>query len=174
MSIKTKLPGEKYLSFGGATSAGYWTLEALTNLTNNLSANKLADWDGIAYDLQIGDAGLSSAFALSFKTAKSKGLSVLVTVSHSQPYGISDAVVLMTSFFSNSNIDYMSPQLYSTGNEASNDFTAIGTAWSFYASLKAKFIPSVVLNQRDFSTAVTYFSQFNITLVGSIQWANTQ
>ena len=93
-----------------------------------------------------------------------------VTVSHSQPYAVSDAAALMTSFFSNSNIDYLSPQLYTTGSETTNDYTAVGTSWSSYATAKAKIIPSVVLGSRDYPTAQTYFSQYGITLYGYVQW----
>lgn len=171
VNIKSNLPGKKYLSFGGGNAAGLWTLTALTSLTSGINANQLAGWDGIVYDIEEGDAGLSSAFASSFAAAKAKGLAVLVTVSHSQPYGITDAASLMTSLFSNANIDYLSPQLYTTGTESGNDYTAVGTTWASYASSKSKIIPSIVLGSRDFSTASTYFSQFGITLAGFVQWS---
>ena len=89
VSIKSQLPGKKYLSFGGGNAAGTWKLSALTSLTTGINANQLSGWDGIVYDIEEGDSGLASAFAASFAAAKSKGLYVLVTVSHSQPYAVS-------------------------------------------------------------------------------------
>jgi len=169
-NIKSQLPGKKYLSFGGGNENGRWTLSALTNLDSGIKSNQLAGWDGIVYDIEEGDSGLATAFATSFATAKANGLGVLVTVSHSEPYAVSDAAALMTSFFSNSNIDYLSPQLYTTGSETTNDYTAVGTLWSSYATAKAKIIPSVVLGSRDYPTAQTYFSQYGITLYGYVQW----
>ena len=145
-------------------------MSALTNLDSGIKSNQLAGWDGIVYDIEEGDSGLAAAFATSFATAKANGLGVLVTVSHSEPYAVSDAATLMTSFFSNSNIDYLSPQLYTTGSETTNDYTAVGTLWSSYATAKAKIIPSVVLGSRDYPTAQTYFSQYGITLYGYVQW----
>ena len=44
---------------------------------------------GVVYDIEEGDSGLSAAFAESFAAVKAKGMSVLVTVSHSQPYAVS-------------------------------------------------------------------------------------
>ncbi len=94
-----------------------------------------------------------------------------MTTSHSRPYGIEDGSKLMTGFFADSNIDYISPQLYTSGTEASNDFTAIGTMWKEYASSKAKIVPSVVLGSRDYPTAQAYFANLGVTLAGYVQWA---
>ena len=170
--IKDQLPGRKFLSFGGGNSNGRWTLSGLANLDSGIRNKQLQGWDGIVYDIEDGDSGLAQAFATSFANAKANGFSVLVTVSHSQPYGVSDAVSLMTSFFSNSNIDYLSPQLYTTGSEAGNDYTAVGTSWNAYKSSKAKIVPSVVLGSRDYPTASAYFSHnHGIILSGFMQWA---
>ena len=169
--IKARLPGRKFLSFGGGTSSGRWSLLALNNLDNGIRRKQLAGWQGIVYDIEEGDSGLAPAFARSFANAKANGLTVLVTISHSQPYGISDATTLMKSFFSNSNIDYLSPQLYTTGSEKGNDYTAIGTAWNAYRSSKAKLVPSVVLGSRDYPAAQKYFAQHRIKTFGFMQWA---
>ncbi len=170
--IKARLPGRKFISFGGGNSKGRWTLSALTNLDSGIRNKQLRGWDGIVYDIEDGDPGLAPAFARSFANAKANGLSVLVTVSHSQPYGISDAASLMKSFFSNSNIDYLSPQLYTTGKESGNDYAAVGTSWNAYKSSKAKIVPSVVLGSRDYPTASAYFTKnFGISLSGYVQWA---
>jgi hypothetical protein len=167
---KAHLPGKKFLAFGGDSAT--WSLTALTNLDVGVSSNQLAEWDGIVYDLVRGDSGLASAFVASFANAKSHGFLVLITFPHSQPFRFSDASLLMQSFLSNSNIDYLSPRLYTQGTETENDYAAIGTAWYSYASSRAQLIPSVVLGTRDYPQASKYFSQnYGISLYGYIQWA---
>lgn len=172
-NIRTGLPGKKFLSFGGGQNNGRWSSMALSNLDNGIKNKQLAGWDGIVYDIEEGDSGLASAFASSFANAKAHGFSVLITVRHSQPYGIPDAASLMKSFFSNSNIDYISPQLYTTGSEPANDFTALETAWNMYASARAKIVPSVVQGLRDFPSALKHFSHYGVTLAGFIQWSQS-
>ena len=174
-NIKAQLPGQKFLSIGGGGSSGRWSLSALNSLDNDVRSKKLSGWNGIVYDVEEGDSGLAGAFASSFANAKSNGLSVLVTISHSEPYDIPDAANLMKSFFSNPNIDYISPQLYTQGTELDNDYaTNGGTNWQDYASSRAKIVPSVVLGSRDFPTALKYFSQYGITLAGYMQWTQGQ
>ena len=171
-SVKSQLPGKKFLSFGGGNSNGRWNESVLTNIDFAIRNKQLVGWDGLVYSIHEGDTGLATVFATSFANAKANGLSVLVTVSHSQPNSISDAVLLMISFFSNSNIDYLSPQLFTTGKETGNDYEVVGTSWNAFKSSKAKIIPSVVLGSRDYPTASAYFSQnHGIILSGFIQWS---
>jgi len=108
-------------------------------------------------------------FQQSFAACKSKGLLVLVTISHSQPYGISDAVTLMKSILADPNVDYLSPQLYTTGNEADNDYTNVGTYWYQYKSTKARIVPSIVAASY-YPDTVRYFAKQGITLTGYVQW----
>jgi hypothetical protein len=165
---KAHLPGKKFLAFGGDNVT--WSLSALTNLDIGVSSKQLAEWDGLVYDLVRGDSGLASAFVSSFANAKSNGFLVLVTFPHSQPNRISDASLLMQSFFSNSNIDYLSPRLFTQRTETENDYAANGTTWKSYASSKAKLVPTVVLGSRDYPTASQYFSQnYGISLYGYMQ-----
>ena len=132
----------------------------------------MAGYDGICYDVEEGDSGLESAFAQSFAAAKAAGLKVFVTVSHSQPYLISDASSLMQSFFSDGNIDYISPQLYTKGTESSNDYSFVGTPWTAYASAKAAIVPSIVCASY-YASAVNYFKSQGVTLQGYIEWSQT-
>jgi len=108
-------------------------------------------------------------FQQSFAACKGKGLLVLVTISHSQPYGVSDAAILMKSILADPNVDYLSPQLYSSGYEADNDFAFIGTPWSAYATTKARIVPSIVTGSY-YPDAVRYFAANGVTLTGYIQW----
>ena len=78
---------------------------ALANIDAAISSNALQGWQGVVYDIEEGDSDLAAAFKSSFANSKAKGLKVLVTTSHSRPYGISDGSQLMTGFFADSNID---------------------------------------------------------------------
>jgi hypothetical protein len=80
----------------------------------------------------------------------------------------------MRSFFTDSNIDFLSPQLYTTGNEGSNDFTTSGgVAWSEYAGRHAKIVPAIVSGNY-YENARATFAQNGVTTVGYVQWSQTQ
>jgi len=170
-AVINRLPGRKYISLGGGNANGAWTASALTAVTDAITSNKFTGYQGICYDIEQGDAGLSSHFTSSFTAAKSHGLSVLVTISHSAPYGFSDAYTLMQTFIGDSSIDYLSPQLYTSGNEGSNDYTTSGgVAWTMYRTSHARVIPSIVRASL-YSSARTYFSGQGVNITGFIQWA---
>jgi len=96
---------------------------------------------------------------------------VLVTISHSAPYGIGDAGTLMRSFFGDGNIDIISPQLYTSGTEGSNDYTTSGgVAWSEYRGAKARIAPSIVRTSL-YQSAHQYFQTQGINISGYVQWA---
>jgi hypothetical protein len=134
---------------------------------------KNAGYVGICYDIEEGASGLSTAFANSFAVAKKANLMVFITISHSAPYGISDAAILMNSFFSNTNIDIISPQLYTSGTESANDFTALTVPWSAYASAKAAIVPSIVTGSY-YQSAYDYFAGLKnpIFIQGYVQWSH--
>ena len=174
-AIYSQLKGKKFLSIGGGNGNGYLTAATLSALDAAVSGGKLSGYDGVCYDVENGDSGLASNFAASFANSKANKFLVLVTVSHSKPYGVGDGVDLMNSFFPNSNIDILSPQLYSGGTEPANDYTYVGVPWSSYATAKAAVVPSIVTASY-YSDAQNYFAtpsrsgtSFNIK--GFIQWA---
>jgi len=172
-SLSSKLKGSKYLSLGGGNAAGRWTSSLLSKITTYCTQSKFTGYAGLAFDIEEGDSGLSAAFLKAFSTCKGKGYKILVTVSHSTPYGISDGVSLMNSFFNNpSNIDYMSPQLYTSGNEGSNDYTANGVAWSAYKKFSGKLVPSIV-SANLYASAQSYFKGQGVTTAGFVQWSQT-
>ena len=148
---------------------GAFTSASLSAITTAILAGKFAAYKGICYDIEEGEAGLSALFQQSFAACKSMGLLVLVTISHSQPYGISDAVTLMQGVIADPNVDYLSPQLYSSGYEPSNDFSFIGTPWTAYAASTARIVPSIVAASY-YPDAVRYFAAQGVTLTGYIQW----
>lgn len=75
----------------------------------------------------------------------------MVTTSHSAPYeATSDEarIGLVDSWVRSSNIDYLSPQLYTTGGEGAEFAASTGqlgdVGYEHYVGAKAKFVPSIV------------------------------
>ena len=172
-AVQPRLPGAKYLSIGGGNSNGRFTAASLDSLTAAIGAGSIsaAGYDGIVWDIEEGDAGLSAAFAASFAAAKAQGLATLVTTSHSAPYGIDDAAALMSGFFGDANIDYLSPQLYSTGEETENEYNELqGVSWADYVGCEAKVVPSIVTGSM-YSDAQSYFAGKGVATSGYVQWA---
>jgi len=171
-SIEAKLPGTKYISLGGGDSDGRWTSSALQTINSAIGKGDFSGYGGIVYDVEEGDTGLGSLFQQSFTAAKGKGFKVLVTISHSAPYGFGDASSLMQAFFADRNIDILSPQLYTSGTEAQNDYaTSGGIGWNQYKNAHASIVPSIV-RESLYASARTYFSQQGVNITGYIQWAN--
>ncbi len=126
--VKSKLPGIKFISLGGGDSDGRFTKSIVQSITSSINSGAFNGYAGIAYDIEEGDSNLGQVselilnlvffshpkqvFADSFRAAKAKGFKVMVTISNSAPYGVSDGASLMRGFFPNSDIDYLSPQLY--------------------------------------------------------------
>jgi hypothetical protein len=166
--ILPSLVGAKYLDIGGGNTNGRWTLASITELNSKLSTIKTTGYVGVCYDIEEGDSGLASALTSSFALAKAAGLKVLVTISHSAPYGISDADMVMAAVASSADVDYLSPQLYTSGAETANDYT--GT-WTLFKTAKAAIVVSIA-SPGLYSSAQTYFSQQQgITLSGFIAWS---
>jgi len=170
--IQNQLPGTKYIALGGGNGAGSWTASALNNINAAINGGEFSGYNGIAYDIEEGDSGLGGSFQQSFQLAKNQGFKVLVTISHSAPYGIGDAYSLMQTFLGDGNIDYLSPQLYTSGTESQNDYaTSQGVGWNMYSGSQASVVPSIV-QWNLFPSAQTYFSQQGVNITGFIQWAN--
>jgi len=168
--VYDNLVGTKYISLGGGNDNGAFNRYSLNAITESINQGVFDQYDGIAYDVEEGRSGLSNEFKTSFAAAKAKGFKVLVTVSHSAPYDIGDAAVLMDAFFADSNIDILSPQLYTTGEEPENNYeTSHGVTWASYANCKAAIVPSLVTGSL-YPSAQAYFSEQGVTLQGYIQW----
>jgi hypothetical protein len=173
-NMMSTLPGDKYISIGGGNANGHLYPSTLTALNAAITGGDLAGYQGVCYDVEVGDAGMSDAFAASFEVAKASGFKVLVTISHSAPYGFPDKIDLMNAFLQDANIDIISPQLYTSGNEAANDYVYDGVPWSSYATAKAKIVPSIVTASY-YSDAAAYFSSVarsgtSFATSGFIQW----
>lgn len=171
--VKNSLACRKYISLGGGNANGAFTSASLAALTDAINAGTFAGYDGIAYDVEEGDSGLGLMFRHSFAAAKANGFKVLVTISHSAPYGISDANTLMHSFFADANIDYLSPQLYTSGNERANDYATSGcVSWPQFAIAQAAIVPSIVSADM-YPDAQVYFQEMGVPVAGFIQWSQT-
>ena len=124
--------GKPYITIGGGNDFGNFTVDALVDITNNLDMIT-PHYSGIIFDIEIAngaDSGaLVSAFQYTFQAVKDKDLVVGLTVPHSAPFETDTpliAVDLVTSWAQDENIDFISPQLYTVGNETSPDFEQTG------------------------------------------------
>jgi hypothetical protein len=172
-TIKNQLPGRKFISLGGGNANGAWTAADCSRVQSDCTSGGFAGYNGIAFDIEEGDNGLASPFAAAFRACKASGLVVLVTVSHSAPYGVGDAATLMRSFFTNSDIDIISPQLYTSGSETGNDWaTTAGVQWTEYAAFRGEVIPSIVTGTY-WPDAESQFAKAGVRITGYIQWSQT-
>jgi LysM repeat protein len=172
--VMSSLVGKKYITLGGGDSSdnGKFTQTFLLAIENAISTGAFVGYDGIAFDVEIGDSGLALVFEQTFALAKSNGFQVLVTVSHSAPFKIDDAAALMSSFFSSTNIDFLSPQLYTTGEETQNDYsltTGVSVTWQQYATAKALIVPSIVSDSL-YADAQRKFATYGVELAGYVVW----
>jgi hypothetical protein len=167
--LLSKMLGTKFISLGGGNQNGRWTNAAITSIQSACAARLFPGYDGITFDIEEGDSGLN--FEDCFKTCKQSGYAVMVTVSHSSPYGVPDSARLMRSFFTDPNIDYLSPQLYTGGQETANDFaTTAGVQWSEYGASKAKIVPAIVSGSM-YPDCQRQMAGHGVPIVGYIQWS---
>jgi len=174
--------GAQYLSLGGGRSEAAFTPEALSGLvegSKDIEAIKDAGFAGVCFDVEEAHGSakdLIAAFERSFIALKQAGLRVMVTTSHSAPYETdSDAtrVALVDSWVKSDNIDYISPQLYSDGQEAEPEYEAEdpnrNVAYERYKGAKAKFVPSIA-SADQVDRVKLFFQQKGITVDGYVQW----
>ena len=147
---------DRLLSLGGGNSAGVFTAAALAAIQTDLPAVQAANYTGVVFDVEEVSGSsdtLVPAFASTFAACKRLGLKVVVTTSHSAPYACDtpeDAVAFVKSWAADENIDILSPQLYSSGQEASpelsptNSCIDAGCTWQLYLGAKGAFVPSLV------------------------------
>lgn len=174
--VYASLVGDKYISIGGGNNNGRFTRSSLDALVSKLKVGEFSKYDGIALDIEECDAGLASQFGEALAAAKAKGMKTMVTVSHSAPYGCDDARVLMQSFFADVNTDYLSPQMYTSGEERQPDFeetTDAGVAFAEFSQSKAAIIPSIV-DETHYQPVADFFAKKGISLSGYVQWAHAR
>ena len=170
------LPGEKYLSIGGGpgniVNCSYFTSAVLQKNTADILNGMISDYDGIAFDAELGDSNLEQDFEDCFAAVKKMGKKVIMSVSFSSPYAVGDSETLMESFLSSKNIDLLSPQLYQSGDEGSPVFTPGATPWSTWAASTIPIAPSIAYASY-YPAAQKWFSDnCSINLAGFVQWKN--
>ena len=101
----------------------------------------------------------------------------MITTSHSAPYeATSDEsrIGLVDSWVASDNVDYLSPQLYTTGGEGAEFAASTGilgeVGYEHYLNAKkAKFVPSIVA-ETQVDEVREYFAEKGLIVDGFIQW----
>lgn len=137
--------GKKILDLGGGTPTGIWTSTADLDYVSSRAADiKKAGWDGLCFDVEVCTPNIDfiDAFKKCFAACKAAGLMVIVTISHSLPWscqtGQGQGSQLVSSWINDSNIDYISPQLYDADGT-----TLTASDLSMFKNIQAKILPSI-------------------------------
>jgi hypothetical protein len=181
-----ELVGEKLLTLGGGNSGGVFTEQALKAITAKAATIKAAGFAGVMYDVEevVGPSStMAPAFSESFAAMRSAGLIVAVTTSHSAPYQCDtpqDAVDILKAWCADSNLDVISPQLYSTGREGApelvptNSCKDAGCTFDIYTTCKAEIAPSIVEPSHYAATKEFFSSTVSRATKGYYMWAQTK
>jgi chitinase len=164
-----------WFTFGGGNAKGELSVENINDFTKKIKDVKRNGFYGVMWDIEWvrGKAGscakdtrgsIREALRKAFAKVKKAGLDNAITVSHTAPYktGVDketgreyispkDQVDLMKALLKDSNVDIISPQLYTRGDETDPDFAATGSCastcgWDLYKHMHdgMKFVPSIV------------------------------
>lgn len=180
------LIGSKWITLGGGNAAGVFTSSALLDMAGQAETIKTAGYNGVMFDVEevTGSAvSVIPAFTKAFAAMKAAGLSVGVTTSHSAPYACDtpqDAVAFVKAWVQDSNIDVLSPQLYSSGSEGAPEFAETsscvdaGCTWALYKGCKGIFAPSIVTDSQ-YAAVQAYFNDTarGIPVGGFFEWAQS-
>lgn len=171
-AVYGSLVGRKYISIGGGNENGAFSKARLDSLASMIKSGQFSKYQGLALDVEeCSEVGLASSFLAATAAAKAAGMETMVTVSHSAPYGCSDKRDLMLALIGDINCDYLSPQLYTSGEEGLPDFTADGITWEEYGQSRGKIIPSIV-DGTHYPATQSYFAGKGVPLSGYVQWAH--
>jgi hypothetical protein len=180
-----ELVGTPWITLGGGNSAGFIDQSALEAIATSGQQIIDAGYKGVMFDVEEVEGSATQivpAFATAFAELKKAGLLVGVTTSHSAPYATDtpeDAIAFVKAWVQDDNIDILSPQLYSSGQESSPEFDETATCvdqgctWDLYKGCKAQFAPSIV-DDSQFNEVQTYFegpNGYGIPVAGFFQWA---
>lgn len=171
--ILSLLPHKKFISIGGYGDEGYFTESSLAQLEEDINQGRFSQYDGIVFSLGRGASNLQGAFAQVFAAAKTFGLIVGINVAKFAPIYFFDFIDLLRGFFANRNIDFISPNLFTNGenpNEEGNDFSPIGEIpWSEYGNAQADIVPSILTSSL-YDSAQSFFSSQGVEVEGYIEW----
>ena len=176
------LPATAWLSLGGGNAAGEFDVPTLSKIDDAACARvAAAGYAGVVFDVEIvtgAAADVVPAFSRAFERVKAAGLTVVITTSHSAPYQTdspSDAVALVRSWAADENVDVLSPQLYSSGDEKAPEFDETascvdaGCTWDLYAGARADIMPSIV-DDSQYAAVASWFAGRSLTTTGFVQW----
>ena len=173
-------PNDKgFISIGGGNAAGQFTVSSLAAIAKDMHyIVESEQYSGVIFDVEIliGDsAPLIKGFNKVFKAAKKAGLQVGVTTSHSAPYQTDTpqvAIDVVKSWVTSDDIDFLSPQLYSSGMEGAPEFAETagcaqaGCKWDLYKNAKPTFVPAIV-DPTHYAPSQQYFaSKYGIQTEG--------
>jgi chitinase len=172
--------GTKYISFGGGNENGIISADNLKQWMSDLDQVVSQGFQGVIYDIEEvqGSASeLNPVFADTFAATKKAGLKVGITVAHSAPLA-ADGADFVKAFVKDSNVDFISPQLYTTGKEASPQYDVTGACastctWDLYKGSIPKLVPSIV-DESQYSDVQSHFQGLGMTTNGFFQWAQVQ
>jgi len=178
------LVGEKYFTIGGGNHNGVLSADVLTQFIADL--NQVQGFDGIMFDVEKVRGSFDTVnpkFNAAFAAVKAAGMKVAITVSHTAPYDTDSpqiATQLVQSFVANTDVDIISPQLYTSGWENAPDFALTGSCasagcnWDMYLGMHAgmRFVPSLA-NADQYNATKAYFDPKGIPCTGYIQWQQT-
>jgi len=172
----------KWFTIGGGNHNGILNASKLDEFDAKL--DQISDFGGVMYDIekvQGSSSTMNPRFAASFAAVKAKGMKVAITVSHTAPYDCDspqDAVDFVEAFVQDSNVDIISPQLYTSGFEAAPDFSATGfcaaagCGWNMYQNVRSGLLiaPSIVETSQ-YDAAKTHLKEHeNIDTSGYFVW----
>jgi hypothetical protein len=177
--------GVQFLDIGGASDRGVLTVQTLQSFfSGGLEKVKDAGFEGVCFDIEMtkGEEELVKEFERAFVACKQAGLLVMITTSHSAPYAASARAkeLLIDAWVKSDNIDIFSPQLYTSGFEASPEFMQTpcrsggGTdqskcTWERLKRMKAKWVLSLA-SADHYPAAKAFFDNLGIKTHGYIQW----
>lgn len=171
--LAESLHGRKYLSVGGSNVNGVMNAATFKAMEENLDYVKDAGFIGICFDIEStqGENKYIPAMEAAFAATKAAGLKVIVTTSHSAPIKSGAPKQVVASWVASDNIDYLSPQLYSSGTEKQpQTVTSSGVSWDVWKGAKATIIPSIV-DGTHWQATQNFFQNQGIPLGGYLQWA---
>ena len=160
----------KYLSLGGGNKNGVLSVDMLNSFGSHTPSIRGAGFNGVCFDVEESSAAMIPAMQHAFAACKAAGLRVLVTTSHSAPVRGSSQGAIVASWVANTDIDILSPQLYTTGREHSPNFaTSGGVPWSSWRGAHAVILPSLV-DGSHYAATKAFFHSGGISIGGYLRW----
>lgn len=170
--------GANWLSIGGNNEAGAITYDVLEAVIEAVIYGEFDSYSGILIDIEYVKGNVGDAFLRLTKSLERASLGAAATTSHTGPFHCvdgCDGAELVRTMAADINLDVLSPQLYSTGNEESPDFAAtwgcLGCTWDLFRDARPRIAPSIVHSSQYVETKRHFKEELNITISGYIQWA---